>query len=139
MKIVLDSNILVVAIGQRSRFRPIWQAFLDERYQLILTGEILLEYEEILQEHAAPGAHEIVLQIFADSANILYKRIFYQWNAIIADADDNKFFDAAVAANVDFLVTNDGHFNEVKRLSFPKVTIVSADEFLRLLEKAKEE
>ena len=67
----------------------------------------------------------------------MYKRIFYQWNAIIADADDNKFFDAAVAANVDFLVTNDGHFNEVKRLSFPKVTIVSADEFLRLLEKGK--
>jgi rRNA-processing protein FCF1 len=59
MKIVLDSNILVVAIGQRSRFRPIWQAFLDERYQLILTGEILLEYEEILQEHAAPGAMKL--------------------------------------------------------------------------------
>lgn len=53
---------------------------------------------------------------------------------IRADAGDNKFFDAAVAANADHPVTNDGHFNEAKKLSFPKVNIVSANEFLSLLE-----
>ena len=33
---------------------------------------------------------------------------------INADPDDNKFFDIAVAANADYLVTNDAHFNMVK-------------------------
>lgn len=119
MKVVLDSNVLLVAIGKKSRFHPIWRAFLLARYQVVLTDEIILEYTEILHEHAAPDA--------------VYKRIYYNWHAITGDADDNKFFDAAVAANADYLVTNDAHFNEAKKLSFPKVSIVSADEFLALL------
>ena len=49
------------------------------------------------------------------------------------DFDDNKFFDATVAANADYLITNDVHFNEAKKLSFPKVNIISANEFLQLL------
>lgn len=134
MKVVLDSNVLLVAIGKRSRYHPIWRTFLSFKYQLVLTDEIVLEYEEILQEHGAPGADEIVLEIFIESPDIVYKRIYYNWHAITADADDNKFFDAAVAANADYLVTNDGHFNEARKLSFPKVNIVSADEFLQIVE-----
>lgn len=53
MKAVLDSNVLLVAIGRRSRYQPIWQAFFTGRYQLVLSDEIQLEYREILQEHAA--------------------------------------------------------------------------------------
>ncbi len=37
MRIVLDSNILLVAIGRQSLYRPIWNAFLEGRYQLIVT------------------------------------------------------------------------------------------------------
>lgn len=62
--------------------------------------------------------------------NAHFIAVYYQWNAITADPGDNKFFDAAVAANAGYLVTNDGHFNPAKHLSFPKVTIISADEFL---------
>lgn len=40
-----------------------------------------------------------------------------EWrNAITHDPDDNKFFDVAVAANADYLVTKDAHFNEADRL-----------------------
>jgi hypothetical protein len=27
MKVVLDSNVLLVALGKRSRYKPIWNAF----------------------------------------------------------------------------------------------------------------
>jgi predicted nucleic acid-binding protein len=57
------------------------------------------------------------------------------WNAITEDPDDNKFFDIAIAGNADYLVTNDAHFNSVKKLSFPSVKIVSADDFLRLVKQ----
>ncbi len=50
-----------------------------------------------------------------------------------ADEDDNKFIDAAIAANADYLVTNDSHFNEAKLVNFPKVNIITADEFLEIL------
>ncbi|HET7898075.1 MAG TPA: PIN domain-containing protein, partial [Flavisolibacter sp.] len=72
-------------------------------------------------------------EIFADSPDTIHQTVFYHWNAITADPDDNKFFDAAVAANADYLVTNDSHFNEAKNISFPKLSIISAAAFLDLL------
>ncbi|MHA4807358.1 PIN domain-containing protein [Flavitalea flava] len=92
----MDSNVLLVAIGKRSKYKPIWDAFIDGKYQLIISEEVFHEYEEILREHSAPGAAEFVLEIFVESPDIIYNRIYYSWNAISQDPDDNKFFDVAV-------------------------------------------
>ena len=135
MKVVLDSNILLVAIGKRSRYRPIWEAFASGKYSIILSEDIVHEYEEILQQHSAPNAANLVMEIFIESPDIIFKRLYYYWYAVSEDPDDNKFFDIAVAANADYLVTNDTHFNEVKLLSFPRVTIISGDEFLAIVQK----
>ena len=134
MKVVIDSNVLLVAIGKRSRYKPIWNAFVNGKYQLIISEEILHEYEEILKEHSAPGAAEIVLEIFLESPDIIYNRIYYSWNVISRDPDDNQFFDVAVAASADYLVTNDAHFNEAAKIPFPKVNIISADTFLDIIQ-----
>ena len=133
MKIVLDSNILLVAVAIKSSYRPIWTAFLDEKFDLILSDDILYEYGEIMQRHSKLGLSNLVMEVFADSANVIRPQVYYSWNAITADPDDNKFFDIAVAANADYLVTNDTHFDIIKDLPFPKVNILSANEFLDLL------
>jgi putative PIN family toxin of toxin-antitoxin system len=133
MKVVIDSNIVVAAIGKRSKLRPIWNAFIEGRYSFVISEEIIKEYEEIIQQLGAEGASDIVMEIFRESPNVIIQQVYYNWQAIQADADDNKFFDIAVASNADFLVTNDHHFDIVKALSFPKVTIISSDQFLALL------
>jgi len=135
MQVVIDSNILLVAIGKRSRFRPIWDAFINGDYKLIISEEIIHEYEEVLQQHSAPDAATLVMEILSESPEVIYKRVYYSWNVIKADPDDNKFFDVAVAGNADFLVTNDAHFNEIKNLGFPTVNIISADDFLKIILK----
>ena len=58
MNIVLDSNVLLVAIGKKSPYRPIWENFIQGKYKLIVSDEILYEYEEILEEHGAPGCKD---------------------------------------------------------------------------------
>lgn len=73
------------------------------------------------------------MEIFLESPDVLYHRVYYNWNAIIRDPDDNKFFDIAVVGNADYLVTNDAHFNEVARLPFPLVNVISADDFLSIV------
>jgi len=73
------------------------------------------------------------MEIFIESPDIVTQKIYYNWNAISSDPDDNKFFDIAVAADVDYLVTNDRHFDIIKAITFPKVTIISAEDFLRIL------
>ena len=75
----------------------------------------------------------MVNEIFAESPDIIYKRIYYNWNIITIDPDDNKFFDAAVAGNADYLVTNDKHFNEALKIEFPKVNIINAEMFMELI------
>jgi putative PIN family toxin of toxin-antitoxin system len=138
MKVVLDSNILLVTIGKRSRYRPVWDAFVNGKFHLVISEDIVHEYEEILLEHAAAGAAEIVLEIFIESPYVIFRRIYYQWNAISSDPDDNKFFDIAIAANADYLVTDDTHFNEAKNLPFPSVNIVTGDEFLKILQDTRD-
>lgn len=71
MRIVLDSNILLVAIGKRSRYKSIWTAFISGKYNLIVSDEIIYEYEEILQQRASAGAAEIVMDIFIESSKVV--------------------------------------------------------------------
>lgn len=133
MKIVLDTNILLQSIAKASRFHAIWSSFLAESYELYVTSAILLEYEEKLAEKTSEKVAMNVISLIGEAPNAYFISVYYEWNAISADYDDNKFFDAAIAANVDYLVTNDTHFNGAKKLSFPKVSIVTAEEFLNLL------
>lgn len=48
---------------------------------------------------------------------------------MITAAADRKFVDCAFAGNVDFLVTNDKHFNSLKNLDFPKINVLTIQEF----------
>jgi len=130
--VVLDSNVRLSAIGPNSPLRYIWNSFLDGAFKIAVNQDILTEYEEILQEHA-PRATKIVMDIFEESIDVLYQRVSYNWDAIKKDRDDNKFFDVAVASSADYLVTNDKHFNVAKKLAFPKIIIVTAEEFIEVL------
>lgn len=133
MKIVLDSNVLISSIGKKSKLRPIWESFIAGTYQLVVSEDIIKEYEEILQEHAAPGNAELIMEIFIESPDVIFQKVYYNWSVISADPDDNKFFDIAVAANVNYLVTNDRHFLVAKFFSFPKVAIITAEDFVAIL------
>lgn len=133
MKVVIDSNVLIAIIGKLSRLRPIWNAFISGRMQLVISEGVLKEYKEILHQHSAIGVPKLIMEILRESPDVILQHIYYNWNAITTDPDDNQFFDIAVAANVDFLVTNDNHFNEAKKRLFPKVNIISSEEFLTII------
>ncbi|RNL50255.1 putative toxin-antitoxin system toxin component, PIN family [Pedobacter jejuensis] len=135
MKVVLDSNVLISSLGLRSSLRPIWNSFINGNYQICVSEDILKEYEEIMYLHSAVGVAEVVMEIFIESTDVHLQKVFYNWNAISIDVDDNKFFDVAVAADVDFLVTDDRHFDAVKNIDFPRVEVISSEEFLRILSK----
>ena len=53
-KIVLDTNCLLVSISKYGEAYPVWRGFLDGRYTLCVSTEILEEYEEIIANMATP-------------------------------------------------------------------------------------
>ncbi len=132
MKIVLDTNILLQSLAKSSRFRPIWNNFLNEKFELIVTTTILFEYLEKLSEKTSRQVAQNVVSLINEAPNVDLVFVYYEWNLITGDHDDNKFFDAAVAGGADHLVTNDAHFNIVKNLPFPKLNIITGHEFLNL-------
>ncbi|MBX2930701.1 MAG: putative toxin-antitoxin system toxin component, PIN family [Chitinophagaceae bacterium] len=134
MKAILDTNILLIVLPTRSPYHKIIQAFNNNRvYQLVITTPIFLEYEEMLSKKANSAIANIVLAAFFESPNVIVADTYYRWKLITSDMDDNKFTDAYLNGEADYLVTNDTHFNIVKTIKFPNINIVSADEFLEIL------
>lgn len=133
MRVVIDTNILLQAIGHNSPFRPIWEAFLEGSLELLITPGILLEYEEIIAARTSQVVAANIVSLICEAANVHRIDVFYAWNAITADPDDNKFFDAAVAGNADCIVTNDAHFRHVTDLEFPRMAIMSGQDLLAIV------
>jgi len=50
LKVVLDTNVLLVSIPPLSQYRIIYDKFLSGSYDLCISNEILTEYEEILTQ-----------------------------------------------------------------------------------------
>lgn len=138
MKVVLDTNVLLVSISPKSKYHWVFQKFINEEFILCVTTDILQEYEEIIGQHMGQEAANYVLQIIENSVNVNFITKYFRWNLIDADPDDNKFVDCAVACNAKFLVTSDKHFNVLKNIEFPKIEVIGVDFFNSIL-KSKEE
>lgn len=133
MNILLDTNVLLVAIARKSKYRPIFDAFLQEKFMLCVSTDILLEYEEVVGFHLGKRVASNLLQLIENAINVIFTHKYYKWQLIHADPDDNKFVDCAVAANAEFIVSDDNHFKCLKRISFPRVKVITANEFLMIL------
>lgn len=131
MKIVIDTNIFLVSLPEKSKYRPIFNAYLNNTVDVIITTDIYFEFLEILSNQAKKGIAKYIADSLKAAENVITPEVYYKWNLITADPDDNKFTDAYIAANADYLVTNDTHFNEVKKSRFPQVNIISAENFLK--------
>ena len=128
--VVIDTNCLLQIIARKSPYRPIWDAFLDEKYQLCVTDEILDEYQEVLSQQTTPSIAENIVLLILNKQNVLFVDPHFRMELIAADPDDNKFVDCAFAANADYLVSEDSHFKVLLDIPFPRLNLVTLDEFL---------
>ncbi|TAK35040.1 MAG: putative toxin-antitoxin system toxin component, PIN family [Saprospiraceae bacterium] len=138
MKVVLDTNVLLVSISRRSKYHPIFEAFENKHYQLLVTTDILSEYDETIGYHMGAGTSDNVLNGFHQVSNVTFITKYFYWNLITADPDDDKFVDCAVAGNADFIVSDDNYFKVLKDIPFPKIKVISADDFLEMLNSQRQ-
>ena len=134
MRIVLDTNALIQSIPRHSRYYAVWLSFLNGENTLCVSNEILEEYTEILQRLTDEETAEIVVSTIINGPFVEFISPFYHFEMITADKDDNKFVDCAIAAQARFIVTNDLHYDVLKNIPYPKVDIISLNDFLILLQ-----
>ena len=134
-RIVLDTNCLLQILPARSPYHKIWTDVLSGKISLCVNTEILNEYEEILGQKMTKDIARNVVEAIARLHSTIYQEIYIHFGLIKKDADDNKFVDCAVAANAEYIVTNDSHFNVLKEIDWPKVLVLTIKEFAAQTEK----
>ncbi len=135
LNIVIDTNVLLVSIPPKSRYHWIFQALCNDLFDLSITESIINEYEEIIGEKLNEAIAKNVIRTLLLLPNVKYVNVFFHWNLIEADPDDNKFVDCAISANANYIVTEDKHFNVLKSIDFPKVNVINIEYFRKLISK----
>ena len=136
-KIVLDTNSLIQCISSRSPYRKIWDSFFDGTNLLCVTTSILNEYEEILNFLTNEDTAKYIIDAIVSSPYTRFVNVYFDFNLIQKDPDDNKFVDCAISANAHYIVTNDHHYDVLKDIDFPKVNIVNIQQFCIYLSQEK--
>lgn len=137
IKVVIDTNSLVVSLPKKSEFRPIFDALIDGEIKLLVTTEILNEYAEVLERKMSPIVSFNVTEMLTQLENTEKIEVYYRWHLINQDLDDNKFVDCAVSGNAKFIVTDDRHYDVLKSIKFPSVEIIKTEDFLQVLKNNK--
>lgn len=133
MNVVLDTNCLLMSLSRQSAYYPVWRDFVDGKYTLCITNEILAEYEEIITQKVGPEIASNVITAILDLPNTKMVQIYYHLRLITADPDDDKFVDCAFKANARYIVTEDHHYDILKQTPFPYIDVVGINEFIKVL------
>jgi putative PIN family toxin of toxin-antitoxin system len=132
-RIILDTNVLLVSISSKSKTHWIFKKLLQEEYELVISNEILTEYEEVISRKFSSEVADNIIRTLLLLPNVGKIDIYYRWNLVPGDEDDNKFIDCAVASNADYLVTNDKDFNILKEIGFPSIEVIDIPGFKKLI------
>ena len=136
LKIVLDTNIILSSVSPFSPYRIILDKLDNFSYELCVSTEILLEYEEILAVKYGVEATKFFLDILEELPNVEYVHRFFHFH-LLKDADDDKFVDVAFRSNAQYIVSEDKGFKILKQVKFPKFTWLRINEFMKILNTLK--
>lgn len=134
MRVVLDTNILMVIAPKPSAYHWVFDALRSGTFSLVVSTDILAEYAEKLGEWYGQAFADTVLNELTALPQVLTTSPAYFYPLITADPDDNKFTDAYLSGNANLLVSNDGHFSALFAHDFPAVNWIRFADFMTYLE-----
>lgn len=120
-------------MSPRSKYHAVWESFVSGENRLCITNEIIEEYIEILQKLVGYEVSEYIVKTIINSPFTEFFTPYYHFELIKADPDDNKFVDCAIVAHARYVVTNDHHYDVLKEIPFPKVQIISIQDFMKVV------
>lgn len=134
MRVVLDANIWISFLLTRGEtIASIFKAWEKEKFSLIVTEEIILEIEQVVERLSLKRI------INYEDARALVRRLKKNTELIVSfsdinissDKNDNRYLACALDGEVDYLVTGDKkHLLPLKKIG--KTKIVSPKEFREL-------
>ena len=135
MRVVLDTNVLISAVISTGVPHDVVVAGYDGEFQLIVSEATVTEFRETL--HKYPDRFGLTdEEIRTEVETLQYFAEFVdpdeEITAVEDDPDDDKFLEAAVAGNTQYLVSGDEHLLALD--SFRGVEIITPRTFYEQLE-----
>ncbi len=136
LRLVIDTNVLLVSFAPQTKYSWIFDALFAGKFELAVSNEILLEYQEQLSVRYGLKKTDSSLDFLLLLPNVISSEPYYLWHLVENDQDDNKFVDCYVSSQSDFLITNDKHLHKIKTNEFPQIAVLKYDEFENLYKSA---
>ena len=129
MKIVLDTNVVISGIFFGGPPGKILEAWRDRRIQIVLSPEILQEYElvadKLASQHKDRDAGRM-LDLLATHAETVQPPSLAE--GVCEDPDDDKFLACAAHADVACVISGDKHLLRVS--GYQGIEVVSPRDFI---------
>lgn len=130
-KIVIDTNVIVSSLIQRNYPNfIISELFIEGKFQLCISEELMAEYYEVLARPKFAKFHDFFIRAEALLADIETKAAKYYPTItleLISDDDDNMILELADECNADFIIT--GNTTDFIFSSYKQTKIVTPKEY----------
>lgn len=136
-RIVLDTNVWLSAIIFGGTPRKVLTSVLEGKTVVFTSPAILLEIALKLKEKFFWSEEKVVKTIKAISNLAIVVNPKKKLRVVKKDRADNKILEAALATEVEFIVTGDHHLLEL--IKFKKIKIVTAADFYNKISKSIKE
>ena len=131
--IVIDTNVLISALLFSGTPNKVFDAVIDDKYELFLSHDILNEFLHVLSRPKFQLSPSQITEFYEEIihiTNIVYPQKQYQ--LVKEDPDDDILFDCALEANAHFIITGNKHVLKIKK--FMDVEVLTPKQFIELSE-----
>lgn len=132
IKAILDTNVVISGIFWKGAPFQILKAWQEQRFRLAISLPLLDEYHRVLEEMTRKRPSAVlgsILELIGLHSEMVEPVSFAR--TICSDPEDDKFLEAAVAANADYVVTGDAALLSLK--NHQRIQILRPAQFLKLL------
>jgi conserved hypothetical protein TIGR00305 len=130
MRAILDTNVLISAVIATGTPHEVVVAGYSGEYQILVSVATLMEFRETLHKHPDRfGLSEAEIQTEVETLRYFAEFVEpdVEFDIVDADPDDNKFLEAAVAGNAEYVVSGDQHLLDIE--GFRGIEIVTPRTF----------
>jgi uncharacterized protein len=128
-RFVLDTNVFMVSLAPQYKYHWIYQALIQDKFELALSNEILTEYLEQIALRYGLERTENTLDYLFLLPNIIQSTPSVLWQLVENDKDDNKFIDCFLISQSDYIISNDRHLRQLNGNDFPPIRVLTYQEF----------
>ena len=129
MKIVLDTNVFISGIFFSGPPSQILKAWRDQKIKIVLSREILNEYQRAAEELSKKFSSidiDPIIELLTIYGEIVDTEGIS--GSICEDPNDNMFIECAIASNSKVIISGDKHL--LKLSSYQEISVVKPRDFV---------